>query len=253
MEYTVKALADLSGVTPRALRWYDKTGLLRPERTTPAGYRIYGPRQVDRLQQILFYRALGLSLEEIGRLLDDPGFHRPSALRGHLETLLARRARLDALILTVRSTLNAEEGGIVMSDLEKFKCFKQNVIKENEETYGGEVRAQYGDAVMDQANARIAGLTPGEYWAMTALEEDIRARLEQAVQAGAEPGGVEGAALAGLHKLWLSYSWDARYTPQAHRGLAQTYVADPRFTAYYDKNVPGCARFLHDAILCHIS
>ena len=62
MEYTVKALADLAGVTPRTLRWYDRIGLLKPLRTTEAGYRLYGPAQLDRLQDILFYRELGLDL-----------------------------------------------------------------------------------------------------------------------------------------------------------------------------------------------
>ena len=59
MEYTIQALAKLSGVTSRTLRWYDSIGLLRPERVTQAGYRMYGPEQVDRLQQILFFRELG--------------------------------------------------------------------------------------------------------------------------------------------------------------------------------------------------
>lgn len=253
MEYTVKTLADLSGVTPRTLRWYDETGLLKPLRVTPAGYRIYGPAQVDRLQQILFYRALGLGLEEIGRLLDDPAFDRRAALRGHLEQLTARRTQLDALILTVRNTLTAEEGGSFMSDKEKFECFKQEVIKENEETYGAEIRARYGDALVDRANARIAGLSQEEYRAMTELEEEIRTRLERAVRAGADPSGMEGADLAGLHRLWLSYTWDRQtYTPQAHRGLARTYVEDERLKAYYDRAVTGCARFLCDAISCHI-
>ena len=66
MEYTVKALADLAGVTPRTLRWYDRIGLLKPLRTTEAGYRLYGPAQLDRLQDILFYRELGLDLASIG-------------------------------------------------------------------------------------------------------------------------------------------------------------------------------------------
>ena len=72
MEYTIKQLADLSGVTPRTLRWYDREGLLRPGRVTEAGSRIYGPKEVDRLQEILFYRELGFSLAYIRRLLDDP-------------------------------------------------------------------------------------------------------------------------------------------------------------------------------------
>ena len=62
MEYTVKALADLAGVTPRTLRWYDRIGLLKPLRTTEAGYRLYGPAQLDRLQDILSVSYTHLTL-----------------------------------------------------------------------------------------------------------------------------------------------------------------------------------------------
>ena len=82
MEYTVKALADLAGVTPRTLRWYDRIGLLKPLRTTEAGYRLYGPAQLDRLQDILFYRELGLDLASIRTILDDPAFDRQAAPPG---------------------------------------------------------------------------------------------------------------------------------------------------------------------------
>ena len=101
MEYTVKALAELAGVTPRTLRWYDQVGLLKPLRTTEAGYRLYGPQQLDRLQDILFYRELGLDLAAIQAILDDPAFDRQAALQSHLAELKARRTRLDDLILTV--------------------------------------------------------------------------------------------------------------------------------------------------------
>lgn len=89
MEYTVKALADLAGVTPRTLRWYDRIGLLKPLRTTEAGYRLYGPAQLDRLQDILFYRELGLDLASIRTILDDPAFDRQAALQSHMAELEA--------------------------------------------------------------------------------------------------------------------------------------------------------------------
>ena len=121
MEYTIKQLSDLAGVTPRTLRWYDSQGLLKPGRVTEAGYRLYGPAEVDRLQQILFYRALDLPLAEIRTLLERPDFDRQAALQSHLAALEARRAQLDALILTVKQTL---KGADTMSDAEKFECFK---------------------------------------------------------------------------------------------------------------------------------
>ena len=250
MEYTVKALADLSGVTPRTLRWYDREGLLKPARATPAGYRVYGPAEVDRLQQILFYRELGLELSAIRRVLDDPAFDRQAALQSHLAELERRRTRLDALILTVQHTL---KGADTMSDQEKFEGFKQKLIRENKEQYGQELRERYGDQVVERADALLAGMTQEQYWAMTKLEQDIRAKLAAAVQAGADPAGEVGLDVAMCHKTWLSHSWSReQYTPQAHRGLAQMYTADPRFTAYYDKEVPGCAAFLRAAIEAHI-
>lgn len=250
MEYTIKALADLAGITPRALRWYDREGLLKPLRTTEAGYRIYGPEQVDRLQMILFYRALGLGLSAIRAILDDPHFDRLAALQSHLAELEAQRVRLEDLILTVRKTIAEAKGDDHMNDQEKFEAFKRRVTAANEEAYGREIRRKFGDAEMDRANACISALTQEEYDQWKRLGGEIHAALIAAVRAGADPRGPEGKRVAALHRRWLSYSWEA-YTPQAHRGLAELYVTDPRFTAYYDWELPGCAAFLRDAIDAH--
>ena len=106
---------------------------------------------------------------------------------------------------------------------------------------------------MEQTNARVAGLTREQYCAMTALEEEIRAKLEAAVRAGADPAGEAGLDVAMCHKTWLSYGWDgSQYSPEAHRGLAALYTEDDRFTTYYDRTVPGCAAFLRASIERHI-
>lgn len=88
MEYTVKALADLAGVTPRTLRWYDRIGLLKPLRTTEAGYRLYGPAQLDRCRSSCStgsWTGPGLDPDPSGR----PAFDRQAACRGHLAELEA--------------------------------------------------------------------------------------------------------------------------------------------------------------------
>ena len=79
MEYTVNGLARLAGVSVRTLHWYDEIGLLRPARVTEAGYRMYGPDEVDALQSILFYRALGVPLKQIGALMADASAGRLAA------------------------------------------------------------------------------------------------------------------------------------------------------------------------------
>ncbi len=248
MEYTIKQLADLSGVTPRTLRWYDREGLLQPGRVTEAGYRIYGPKEVDRLQEILFYRELDFSLADIRRLLDDPAYDRQAALQSHLVELEARRARLDGLILTVQKTIAEAKGGCKMSDKEKFEAFKRQAVAENEARYGKEIRKAYGGDTIEGSNWRVLSLTEEEYARWQALGEEIRSALTAAVRSGEDPAGAEGRRIAQLHREWLSFSWES-YSPQAHGGLVRMYTQDPRFTAYYDREVPGCAAFLEAAVL----
>lgn len=247
MEYTVKALAELAGVTPRALRWYDQKGLLKPRRTTEAGYRLYGPEEVDRLQAILFYRELGLDLASIREMMDAPGFNRLEALQRHLAELEARRRRLDGLILTVQKTIGEAKGGRPMTDKEKFEAFKRRAVEANEEQYGEEIRRKYGREAVEGSNGKLLSMTEEEHGQWKALEAEILSALAAAVRAGEDPAGAEGRRIAELHRRWLSCAW-AAYSPQAHRGVAELYTADPRFTAYYDREVPGCAAFLREAV-----
>ena len=93
MEYTVNRLAQISGVSKRTLRYYDEIGLLRPERVNQNGYRIYGQMQVDLLQQILFYRELGLPLEEIREIIKNPGFDRERLWRTILQPFCRKKGR----------------------------------------------------------------------------------------------------------------------------------------------------------------
>lgn len=248
MEYTVNELARLAGITPRTLRWYDRVGLLSPERLTEARYRVYGPGQVDRLQQILFYRELGLPLGEIKSILDDPDFCPEAALRSHLQALKERQDRLNRLIATVEQTLLNRKGEIQMTDSEKFAAFQKKAVEENESKYGPEIREKYGDVAVDAANRALLGMDREKKDAWDALDAQIRSALEAAVSGGEDPAGAEGQRIAQLHKKWLSFVFK-EYDPNRHAGIAQLYVTDERFTAYYDRKVSGCARFLRDAVL----
>ena len=195
MEYTVKTLAELAGVTPRTLRWYDQKGLLKPRRTTEAGYRLYGPEEVNRLQAILFYKELGLELEAVREILDAPGFDRLAALQSHLAELEARRRRLDALILTVEKTIGEAKGGTQMSDKEKFEAFKRRAVEANEEQYGKEIREQYGPEAVEESNARLLSMTEEEHGRWKALEAEILSALAAAVRAGRPRRARRGGAL----------------------------------------------------------
>ncbi len=247
MEYSVLKLGKLAGISTRTLRYYDEIGLLSPMKVTASGYRVYGEKEVDALQQILYYRELDLSLTDIKAIVSTPSFDRLAALSSHLSELNKRRDRLSRLIQSVEQTILHEKGKIEMSDKEKFEAFKKDLIRENEEKYGAEVREKYGNKQVDESNAKMMNLTKEQYDSMQKMAAEIVSKLEQAVLQKADPTGEAGMRLAQMHKEWLSYTWK-EYSKEAHLGLTQMYVDDERFTAYYDSRVKGCAVFLRDAV-----
>ena len=250
MEYTIDQLARMAGVSTRTLRYYDQVELLKPARINASGYRIYGQDQVNRLQQILLYRGLGMALGAIKAVLDEPGFDALGALRAHLTALEGRRAQLGRLIDTVQLTIEHLEGGRAMQDDLKFAGLKKGLIDQNERTHGSEARAQYGDDAVDRGNELLMNMNAQDYEKMQSVEADRKARREQAVTTQLPAVGEEGAAVYALHKAWLGFTWPA-VSPEAHKGLADMYVQDDRFTAYYDARVPGCAAFLRGAVHAH--
>lgn len=249
MEYTVQKLASMAGISGRTLRYYDEIGILKPARINSSGYRIYGEKEVDRLQQILFYRELGVNLETIKDIMLSPSFNPATALQKHREQLLEKRKQLDLLISNVEKTIASAEGRIKMSNKEKFEGFKKQMIDENEKKYGKEIREKYGEDRVNQSNAKVMNMTEEDYEAVTNLELQVRETLAEALKTG-DPGSELAQKAADLHKEWLTYYW-AEYSSEAHAGLAQMYVADERFKAYYDKEQSGTAEFLRDAILIY--
>lgn len=246
MDYTISALAKLAGVTTRTLRYYDEIGLLSPKCVSESGYRIYGTKEVDTLQQILFYREMGVSLEDISKMMTAPTFKRLEALETHLAALLKKRGQINAMIENVQKTIASEKGETTMTDEEKFEGLKEKMIQENEEKFGEEARSLYGDESVDASNAKFKGMTQEQYKHMQSLSEEVNNALKAALQTK-DPAGELAQKACALHKQWLMCTWE-KYSRQAHKGLAQMYVDDPRFAVYYEKIGPGCAEFLRDSI-----
>ena len=246
MEYPSNKLSKMSGVSARTLRYYDEIGLLKPARVAESKYRIYGQDEVDRLQQILFYRELGFPLEETKNLMSAPDFDKEQAFLSHLAELSKQKERLDLLINNIKKSMSAMKGKTVMSDSEKFEGFKQNLINENEQKYGEEIRTKYGDEVVDRSNVKIKGMTKEQYAEVEKLSQEVNDTLKAAFEGGG-PSSKLAQKACELHKKWLCYYWD-EYSKEAHISVTQMYVDDPRFTAYYDKITPGCAVFLRDAV-----
>lgn len=246
MEYTIQKLGKMAGVTTRTLRYYDEIGILKPARINSSGYRIYGQKEVGLLQQILFYRELGIELSRIKEIINSPSFDEQIALKEHHEKLLEKRAQLDVLIQNVEKTIALKEGRIIMSDQEKFEGFKKNLVEDNEKKYGDEIRQKYGKDAVEKSNTKIMNMSQEDYEAITKLENEVKETLAEAFKGG-DPASELAQKAADLHKQWLTYYWDT-YSPEAHAGLAQMYVDDERFRAYYDEKQPGTAAFLRDAV-----
>lgn len=246
MEYAVQKLAQMAGVSTRTLRYYDELGILKPARINSSGYRIYGHVEVDRLQQILFYRELGMSLESIKHIVTLPSFDGTEALREHHGKLLVKREQLDGLITNVQKTIALNEGGIMMTDKEKFEGFKQKLVDDNEAKYGEEIREKYGDETINKSNQKLKGMSQEQHDEVTKLATVLMETLHAAFKTS-DPAGKLAQKAVDLHREWLCFYWDG-YTKEAHAGLAQMYVDDPRFTAYYDEKQPGTAEFLRDAV-----
>ncbi|XKH50555.1 TipAS antibiotic-recognition domain-containing protein [Chryseomicrobium palamuruense] len=244
---TIKQLADISGVTTRTLRHYDAIGLLKPATVSEVGYRLYSNFEVDRLQQILFFRELEFPLQVIAELVNSPEFDDLSTFEGHRELLLKKQQRIAEVLETLDKTIEVKRGGTSMTNGEKFTGLKKSLLEDNEQHYGEEIREKYGDELVDASNAKVMGLSEESFAEMQAVEQKIFETLKRAAS-NHNVESEDAKELVALHKSWLSYTWP-QYTADAHKGLAEMYVADERFASYYNQHAPGAAEFLRASIV----
>ena len=144
--YTVKKLADLAGTSVRTLHYYDRIGLLKPESRSDSGYRRYGEEAVLRLQQIMFFKELDFSLEEIREIISRPDFDLIEALQSHRFLLLKRAGRINTLISTVDKTIRKLKGETNMKIKEYYDGFSDTQV----EKYRREVRQRWGEDTFEK-------------------------------------------------------------------------------------------------------
>lgn len=246
MEYTVSGLAKLSGVSPRTLRYYDEIELLKPAKMNDSGYRIYGQLEVNRLQQILFYKTMEIPLDDIGDILDAKDYDALVALKNHRKRLIKKQSEIEKLLHNIDQSMTELKGGRIMSDQEKFEGLKETMIQENEAKYGSEVREKYGDEVIDSTNAKIRKMSQAGHDKATKLGIIIIEKLKEGFASG-ETTGPLAVEIYELHKDWIMCYWQS-YSVDAHKGLGDMYIQDQRFKEYYDKEQIGLAHYLRDII-----
>ena len=244
MSHTVGAVSRLAGVTVRTLHHYDEIGLLSPSDRSEAGYRRYDDADLDRLQRILFYRELGFGLDDIRSVITDGGADASAHLRRQHAMLLDRIRRLERMAAAVEKALEARTMGINLTPEERFEVFGDF----DPDQHAAEVEERWGDTdAYRESQRRASRYSKADWERMRAESAKPVNRLVAAMRAGQPADSTEAMEAAEQHRRHIS-DWFYECTTEIHVGLAEMYVADPRFTATYEKVAPGLAQYLHDAI-----
>jgi DNA-binding transcriptional MerR regulator len=244
MSYSVGQVADLAGVTVRTLHHYDEIGLLSPGARSPAGYRRYGDADLERLQQIMFYRELGFALDEIAAMLDDPGTDPLAHLDRQHALLSARLERVRQMVEAVEAAMEASRMGIKLTPAERFEVFGDT----DPTQYADEVEERWGNTdAYRQSHRRTSSYTKSDWLAIKAEAAVIEQAFIEAMTRGHAADSEPAMRVAERHRQHITARfYDCSHT--MHQALAEMYISDPRFTATYENAAEGLAQYVHDAI-----
>ena len=241
---SVGEVARVAGVTVRTLHHYDRIGLVSPHGRTAAGYRLYGPADLDRLHAVLAYRELGFALDDVAALLDGTA-DRTAHLRRQHGLVRARIEQLHRLLEGLEREMEAHMTGMKLTPQERFEVFGDA----DPEEHADEARDRWGDTdAYRESQRRTSTYTKDDWVAIKAEGDAVTRRFADLMAAGVPADDEQAAQAVRAHRDHIT-RWFYACTPEMQRELAGMYVGDERFTANYEKVAPGLARYVHDAIL----
>ncbi|MDK2980348.1 MAG: hypothetical protein PWQ55_695 [Chloroflexota bacterium] len=238
--YTIKQIADMAGVTTRTIRYYDEIDLLKPVEVHSNGYRYYDRSSMLKLQQIMFFRELDLPLEDIREIVNRKDFDMLDALKKHHLSLETQQERLKRLLHTLDQTIESLTDSSEISEEEYFRGFDQSEYEE-------EVRARWGQtSYFAESQQKWTSYSPQQ-------QEELKNRGAQLINdmVGSNPNAKpEDAHIQQAVGDYFEYLNRYFYTCDLDffRGLADMWVADPRFAANYERVRPGGAAFVREAV-----
>lgn len=247
--YTVKKLANLSGISIRTLRFYDEIGLLKPAYYGDNKYRYYEEEQLLMLQQILFFRELGFSLADIQKIVSNSDFDKINSLKSHRQVLENNLGQTKALIKTIDKTIAHLRGKTQMSNEELFVGFDPEKQKEYETYLINRLGEDKVKDSMDASRNKMKNWTTedwdkfGKEW--DAICKELAILLEKNLKADAP----EVQKIIQRHYRWLPWT-GATCTKEAYIGLGQGYTEFEWKKAFllYDSNHPRLAKFMAEAM-----
>ena len=242
--FTVRELSTLAGITPRTLHYYDRIGLLHPARVGENGYRFYDRSSLYRLQQILLYRELGIPLEGIKAVLDQPGFDILHALQEHKKALADRINYLERLTASIDETIENLKRNIPMNEMKMFDVFN---VKQQQE-YEKEALQLYDPEVVKESNRKWKGYTDAEKQQIGEEGNVVYADIVAAMPLGA--GSAQVQACIQRWREHMNYFWTP--SPDQLLAIAEGYSSDPKFKKNFDKVHLGLAEFMGEAVRFYI-
>ncbi|KPI15532.1 antibiotic resistance transcriptional regulator, MerR family [Actinobacteria bacterium OV450] len=253
MGYTVGQVSAFAGVTVRTLHHYDKAGLLSPGERSRAGYRRYDDADLARLQQILFYRELGFTLEEIAEILADPQANALEHLRTRQRRLSEEIGRLQRLAEVAERAIEVQQTGVSLTPGERFDVFGEISF---DLSYAVDAQLKWRDSEGHREAMARAGAHTREDWRRL-MDEAATWRAELlAVHDDGEPAdGQRAMDVAEEHRLHVT-RWFTPCPPQMHRRIADDFAADPRAFALVvppSQQRPGLAAYLARAVHANAS
>jgi len=235
-----KQVAELSGLSVRALHHYDEIGLLRPRRNAQNGYREYLEEDLDKLQQILFFRQCGFSLERIKKLLSNPRFDRARAFELQKKHLMLEKERIEAMLSTLERTVKTLKGEDSMSQKEKFIGFDFSFNPHEE------AKKLWGDETVEKSNDFIASKSDRERKDMEKVLDEVFKGLAE-IRNEDPDSDLAHEAIDKMYRVF-NKSFGHYYTLESFASLGNMYVMDDRFKANIDKYGEGLAEFLSKAM-----
>jgi len=250
MVYTVKKLSELSGVTVRALHFYEEEGLLRPAYYGSNGYRYYGERELFQLQQILFFKELGFTIKQIKKVIGKGDFDQLSALCSHRKSLNQEWEKIGQLLKTIDKTINHLKGKKKMKDKEIFDGFNITLVKKakGHEPYSAAEEIVCKSVRNPTKNAEdVEKRGKAFYENATETAHAIFRELVHCIEKGLAPSSPEVQRIIKKHHAFTDQIQDA--TQEVYKAMAELYQKHPEFRKQLDPFHSKLAEFMSKGMI----
>ncbi len=241
--YTVKHMADRARTSVRTLHHYDEIGLLKPAFIGNNGYRYYEQPQLQRLQQVLLYRDLGLGLNEIAVILDGPDTELADHLRDHRQRLAERLSHLNDLMGVIELTLRRIDGDDSMTDTHP------NIWQSEAQTaeYKQWLMDRYSTTVdrsIDDVRRRITAMTPEERSGLKGQRVIWDGECVASFQSGMTIDELATSNLLARHRAMTTAVTGAACTPAYYVSVADVFQGYGEYRNHFEGLAPGLTDWL---------